>query len=67
MAEESQKPPEPSPDANWKQFTTGLPGFVDALNDALGVQENFGSLPFVAGASLCAPPPPPALAAAGAM
>jgi hypothetical protein len=33
--EEPQKPPPPSADANWEEFTQGLPGFVDAINDGM--------------------------------
>ncbi len=35
MAEQSNKPPPPSPDATWKEFTAGLPGFPDALSDGM--------------------------------
>jgi hypothetical protein len=35
VTDESQKPLPPSADANWEEFTTGLPGFVEAINDGL--------------------------------
>jgi hypothetical protein len=35
MADDPQRPPPPSPDANWEEFTNGLPGFVEAINDGM--------------------------------
>jgi hypothetical protein len=35
LPEESQKPPPPSFEANWEEFTQGLPGLVDAINDGM--------------------------------
>jgi len=35
MAEEPQKSPPPSADANWKEFSQGLPDLIDAINDGM--------------------------------
>ena len=35
MPDKPEKPTPPSPDANWDEFTEGLPGFVDAVNDGM--------------------------------
>ena len=35
MTDKTKNPPPPSPNANWEQFITGIPGFVPALNDGM--------------------------------